>query len=68
MDRGGDQQRRDIGPKVRLPLPPKVIRQPFHEIYDKQYKIETNRFINPGEDWTPEVPKPVTLKPASTQI
>jgi len=40
----------------------------YRQLYDKQYKLETNRFINPGEDWTPEVPKPVTLKPASTQI
>ncbi|MBY0496354.1 MAG: hypothetical protein K2Y23_19265 [Cyanobacteria bacterium] len=42
------------------------------QLYDKQYKLktETNRFIlsNPGEDWTPEVPKPVAMKPASTQL
>jgi len=37
-------------------------------IYDTQYKLETNRFINPGEDWTPELPKPVPTKPASAQI
>lgn len=40
----------------------------YRQLYDKQYKLETNRFINPGEDWTPETPKPVALKPASTQI
>ena len=40
----------------------------YRQLYDKQYKLETNRFINPGEDWTPEPPKPVALKPASTQI
>ena len=40
----------------------------YRYLYDKQYKIETNRFINPGEDWTPEVPRPVAVKPASTQI
>jgi len=40
----------------------------YRQLYDKQYKLETNRFINPGEDWTPEAPKPVALKPASTQI
>jgi len=40
----------------------------YRQLYDKQYKLETNRFINPGEDWTPELPKPVALKPASTQI
>ncbi|MEP6782021.1 MAG: ABC transporter ATP-binding protein [Acidobacteriota bacterium] len=39
----------------------------YRQLYDKQYKLETNRFINPGEDWTPEQPKPVTVK-ASTQI
>jgi len=26
----------------------------YRELYDKQYKMETNRFINPGEDFTPE--------------
>ena len=40
----------------------------YKQLYDKQYKIETNRFINPGEDWTPEAPKPVELKPTSTQL
>ena len=40
----------------------------YRQLYDKQYKLETNRFINPGEDWTPEMPKPVALKPASTQL
>jgi subfamily B ATP-binding cassette protein MsbA len=40
----------------------------YRQLYDKQYKLETNRFINPGEDWTPEAPKPVAVKPASTQI
>ena len=40
----------------------------YRQLYDKQYKIETNRFINPGEDWTPEAPRPVVAKPASTQI
>src|SRR5262245_7191660 len=41
----------------------------YRQLYDKQYKLETNRFINPGEDWTPELPKPVAMpRPASTQI
>jgi subfamily B ATP-binding cassette protein MsbA len=40
----------------------------YRQLYDKQYKLETNRFINPGEDWTPEEPKPVAVRPASTQI
>ena len=40
----------------------------YRQLYEKQYGIEMNRFINPGEDWTPEVPRPVAVKPASTQI
>ncbi len=26
----------------------------YRELYDRQYKLEMNRFINPGEDFTPE--------------
>jgi ABC-type multidrug transport system fused ATPase/permease subunit len=41
----------------------------YRQLYDKQYKLETNRFINPGEDWTPEVPKPVAaVRPPSNQL
>ena len=40
----------------------------YRQLYDKQYKLETNRFINPGEDWTPQEQKPVTVRPASTQL
>jgi len=40
----------------------------YRQLYDKQYKLETNRFINPGEDWTPEPEKPPTIRPATTQI
>ncbi len=40
----------------------------YRQLYDKQYKLETNRFINPGEDWTPEVKKPVAARPVSNQI
>ncbi len=40
----------------------------YRQLYDKQYKLETNRFINPGEDWTPEVPKAAVPKPASSQL
>jgi ABC-type multidrug transport system fused ATPase/permease subunit len=36
----------------------------YRTLYDKQYQLETDRFINPGEDFTPEpvveVPKPRT--------
>jgi subfamily B ATP-binding cassette protein MsbA len=38
----------------------------YKQLYDKQYKLETNRFINPGEDWTPETPKVKIPKPASS--
>ena len=41
----------------------------YKQLYDKQYRIETNRFINPGEDWTPEAPKAaVAAKPASNRL
>jgi subfamily B ATP-binding cassette protein MsbA len=40
----------------------------YRQLYDKQYKLETNRFINPGEDWTPEEQKPVMARPASNQL
>ena len=26
----------------------------YRQLYDKQYRFETDRFINPGEDFTPE--------------
>ena len=29
----------------------------YRELHDRQYKLELNRFINPGEDFTPE-PEP----------
>jgi ATP-binding cassette, subfamily B, putative efflux pump len=36
----------------------------YRQLYDKQYKFERDRFINPGEDFTPEpeaaVPAPAT--------
>jgi subfamily B ATP-binding cassette protein MsbA len=31
----------------------------YKQLYDKQYNFERNRFINPGEDFTPELPKAV---------
>jgi len=30
----------------------------YRQLYDKQYNFEYDRFINPGEDFTPEPPKP----------
>ncbi|MCZ6915465.1 MAG: ABC transporter ATP-binding protein [Gemmatimonadetes bacterium] len=35
----------------------------YRELYDRQYKIERDRFINPGEDFTPE-PEASTPAPA----
>jgi subfamily B ATP-binding cassette protein MsbA len=29
----------------------------YTQLYEKQYQIEIDRFINPGEDFTPEEPK-----------
>jgi ABC-type multidrug transport system fused ATPase/permease subunit len=28
----------------------------YRTLYDKQYRLEADRFINPGEDFTPELP------------
>ena len=33
----------------------------YKQLYDRQYQIELNRFINPGEDFTPEPPKVVAI-------
>jgi ABC-type multidrug transport system fused ATPase/permease subunit len=30
----------------------------YRQLYDKQYNFERDRFINPGEDFTPEPPAP----------
>ena len=31
----------------------------YRQLYERQYQIELNRFINPGEDFTPEPAKAV---------
>ena len=36
----------------------------YRQLYDKQYHFEQDRFINPGEDFTPEPPKPEPATPA----
>jgi subfamily B ATP-binding cassette protein MsbA len=41
-----------------------ALRGRYRQLYDKQYRLETDRFINPGEDFTPE-PPPVPV-PAGT--
>jgi subfamily B ATP-binding cassette protein MsbA len=33
----------------------------YRQLYDKQYSFEKNLFVNPGEDFTPETPKPEKL-------
>ena len=35
----------------------------YRQLYDKQYKFEMDRFINPGEDFTPEPEKPAAPLP-----
>ena len=37
----------------------------YKQLYDKQYKFERDRFINPGEDFTPE-PEVVGSRPVRT--
>jgi subfamily B ATP-binding cassette protein MsbA len=40
----------------------------YRQLYDKQYKFETDRFINPGEDFTPEPEKPVPVPKVGTAL
>lgn len=40
----------------------------YKQLYDKQYNFERNQFINPGEDFTPEVPKPAGRAPDTTAL
>jgi ABC-type multidrug transport system fused ATPase/permease subunit len=35
----------------------------YRQLYDKQYQLEANRFVNPGEDFTPEPVKAVVATP-----
>ena len=39
---------------------------PYRQLYDKQYKFERDQFVNPGEDFTPELPKVEIERKAST--
>jgi subfamily B ATP-binding cassette protein MsbA len=43
-----------------------VINGRYRQLYDKQYKFERDQFINPGEDFTPELPKVEIERKAST--
>ena len=36
----------------------------YRQLYDKQFKLERDRFINPGEDFTPEPEQPAVAIPA----
>ncbi|MEJ7759038.1 MAG: ABC transporter ATP-binding protein [Gemmatimonadaceae bacterium] len=38
----------------------------YRQLYDRQYGIERNRFINPGEDFTPEVTSAVEELPVAS--
>jgi subfamily B ATP-binding cassette protein MsbA len=40
----------------------------YRQLYDKQYRFERNQFINPGEDFTPEPPVPVSAPPVPTNL
>ena len=35
----------------------------YKQLYDKQYKFERDQFINPGEDFTPDLPRPAGQRP-----
>jgi ABC-type multidrug transport system fused ATPase/permease subunit len=40
----------------------------YRQLYDKQYRFEKDRFINPGEDFTPEPEKVATTARVSTTL
>jgi subfamily B ATP-binding cassette protein MsbA len=40
----------------------------YRQLYDKQYKFESDKFINPGEDFTPEQPKLEPTRAADTIV
>ncbi|HEY0170676.1 MAG TPA: ABC transporter ATP-binding protein [Pyrinomonadaceae bacterium] len=40
----------------------------YRQLHDKQYRFELNRFVNPGEDFTPEPPQAVPATPAPTNL
>ena len=40
----------------------------YRQLHDKQYTFEADRFINPGEDFTPEPEKPVVTPRVGTAI
>ena len=38
----------------------------YRQLYDKQYRFEMDRFINPGEDFTPEPDRPAVVVPRTS--
>jgi subfamily B ATP-binding cassette protein MsbA len=40
----------------------------YRQLYDKQYNFEADRFINPGEDFTPEPEKPAAPIPVGRNL
>ncbi len=40
----------------------------YRQLYDKQYHFESDKFINPGEDFTPELPKAEVARPADATV
>jgi ABC-type multidrug transport system fused ATPase/permease subunit len=39
----------------------------YRHLYDKQYNFERDRFINPGEDFTPDLPAPPVARTVSNE-
>ena len=39
----------------------------YRQLYDKQYRFERDRFINPGEDFTPDLPAVVAASSPTTR-
>jgi subfamily B ATP-binding cassette protein MsbA len=40
----------------------------YRQLHDKQYNFEADRFINPGEDFTPEPEKPAAAVPVGRHL
>ncbi|HEY1302107.1 MAG TPA: ABC transporter ATP-binding protein [Vicinamibacterales bacterium] len=40
----------------------------YRQLHDKQYSFESDRFINPGEDFTPEPEKPKAVLPVARSL
>jgi ABC-type multidrug transport system fused ATPase/permease subunit len=40
----------------------------YRQLYERQYNFDSDKFINPGEDFTPEVPKVVPARPADSSV